>query len=306
MTAVVVSYNSAQHLALLGPALSLGSVAPARMLVVDNASVDNSVACARSAGFEVYETGSNNGFGAACNAGLRAASTEFVLFCNPDARPGHSALEDLLTALTNTPTAAIAGAAFGQPPRARRFSRVTGNFWSLLPGWLQRRVTCLERNMPVDRSEDQIVVDFVVGAFVLCRVAALRSVGGFDESFFLYSEEEDLSRRLDKRGWQTLLVPSAAVAHAPGTSSEGVDRTVMGSFYFHSLYWYYRRYHSRGYAEFARCALSLCVMIDRTYRAFTRQQQVYGLRTVTAPFRSTDALRRAHEHRRERPQSAKG
>ena len=306
VTAVVVSHNSARHLSALGHALASGSLVPDRMLVVDNASVDDTVTRARLAGFDVHETGSNDGFGAGCNTGLRAASTEFVLFCNPDVRPTPSALERLLATLANTATAAIAGAALDQPPRARRFSRVTGNVWSLLPGWLQRQVPRLGGSLAVDQSKDQIVVDFAVGAFILCRVAALRSVGGFDESLFLYSEEEDLSRRLGKRGWQTLLVPSAIVAHAPGTSSEGVDRTVMGAFYFHSLYWYYRRYHSRPYAEFARCALSLCVMIDRTYRALTRQQQVYGLRTVTAPFRSTDALRRAHERPARATQAAKG
>jgi N-acetylglucosaminyl-diphospho-decaprenol L-rhamnosyltransferase len=297
VTVVVVSHNSARHLAALAAALTSSSLLPSRMLVVDNASVDDTVVQAGQAGFEVYETGSNNGFGAGCNAGLRAASTEFVLFCNPDARPSANALERLLVALTNTSTAAIAGAAFDHSPKARRFSRVTGNLWSFLPGWLQRRVPRLERNLPVDQSEDQVVVDYAVGAFILCRVAALRSVGGFDEGFFLYSEEEDLSRRLGNCGWQTLLVPSALVDHADSTSSEGVDRAVMSPFRFHSLYWYYRRYHSRVYAEFARCALSVCVVIDRAYRALTHQQQVYGPRTAIAAFRTTDSVRRDYERR---------
>jgi GT2 family glycosyltransferase len=295
VTVVVVTHNSASHLAALGDALASCSSAPGEMLVVDNASVDDTVVRARLAGFEVHENDSNDGFGAACNAGLRMTSTEFVLFCNPDVRPSPSALERLLDALTRTSTAAIAGVALDQPLQARRFSRITGNGWSFLPGWLQRRMRRFEQNLPVDQSEEHVVVDYVVGAFILCRAAALRSVGGFDERFFLCSEEEDLCRRLGERGWQTLLVPSVTVAHKNSTSSEGVDKAVMAPFRFHSLYWYYRKYHSRLYAEFARCTLATCVTIDRCYRALTRQQQVYGPKTALAMFRSIDSIRRDYD-----------
>src|SRR5207237_7343392 len=108
-TAVVVTYNSARHLAPLGEALSAGSLVPSRMLVVDNASSDDTVARARVAGFEVVETRVNRGFGAGCNVGLRASSTDLVLFCNPDVRPSSVALERLATALTDNTKAAIAG-----------------------------------------------------------------------------------------------------------------------------------------------------------------------------------------------------
>ena len=50
----------------------------------------------------------------------------------------------------------------------------------------------------------------------------------------------------------------------------------------HGLYWYYRKYHSRGYAEFARCTISACVAVDRAYRALTHQRQVYGPGTAIA------------------------
>ena len=242
-------------------------------------------------------TGSNNGFGAACNIGLKKTSTEFVLFCNPDVRPSPSALEELLVALINTPAAAIAGAAFDNPVQARRFSRITADIFGFIPRRLQHQVLRFGRDQTVDQSEDQIVVDYAVGAFILCRVTALESVGGFDERFFLYCEEEDLSRRLGKHGWQALLVPSATVEHEHSTSSKGVDGAVMAPFRIHSLYWYYRKHRSRAYAEFARCALATCVMIDRGYRALTRRLQVYGPRTARAPFRRTDAIRRDYERR---------
>ncbi len=129
---------------------------------------------------------------------------------------------------------------------------------------------------------------------MLCRVWGVLSVGGFDEDFFLYSEEEDLCRRLGMCGWQTLFVPSLTLTHEHSTSSDGIDGSIMAPFRFHSLYWYYRKYHSRGYAEFARCTISACVAVDRAYRALTHQRQVYGPGTAIAAFRSIDSVRGAH------------
>jgi len=292
---VVVTHNSARHLAGLGRALSAGCSIPTRMLAVDNLSIDDTVEQARAAGFDVLETGVNDGFGAGCNAGLRAAHTEFVLFCNPDVRPSRAALQRLLAALIDTPTAAIAGAVLGDHVRPRRFSRISTNVAGFLPDWLLGRVRRLRKKGPVTQSADHVVVDYVEGAFILCRVAPLRAVEGFDERFFLYCEEEDLSRRLLERGWHTLLVASAAVSHEQRGSSEGVDGAAMAPFFTHSLYWYYRKYHSRAYAELARCVIAACVLLDRGYRAITRQRQLYGPRAAIAPFRSAESVRRDQE-----------
>lgn len=297
VTVVVVTYNSARHLEALGCALASCPIPPSRMLAVDNASSDDTVVRAESAGFEVLETGSNDGFGAACNAGLRAASTEFVLFCNPDVRPSPDALGRLVAALIDSPTAAIAGVAFDEPYTARRFSTLTGGIWIFLPASLQHRLRRFGIEASINPASEQVAVDYVVGAFMLCKVAALRLVDGFDDRFFLYCEEEDLCRRLGEIGWQTLLVPTARATHDKSTSSEGTDGKAMAPFLLQSLYWYYRKYHTRIYAEFARCVLSVCVVIDKGYRVVTRKAQAYGPGTATAPFRSTKSLRCKNDRR---------
>ena len=317
VTAVVVTHNSARHLAALGQSLSAGSLAPTRMLAVDNLSSDDTVSEARAAGFEVLETGTNDGFGAGCNAGLRGARTGFVLFCNPDVRPSGTALQQLLTALAHTPTAAIAAAALDGCDRARRFSRISTNVAGFLPARVRNRLRRFRTNSgrvdrdtadgEVDRSAtthsardpdqsvlrpDHIVVNYAEGAFFLCRVAPLRSIGGFDEDFFLYFEEEDLSRRLGAHGWQTLLVRSSAVLHGQRASSEGFDNQAMAPFFTNSLYLYYRKYHSRAYAELARCVIAACVLLDRGSRTLAGRPQLYGPGAATAPFRSSESVRR--------------
>lgn len=294
---IIVTYNSARHLDALRRMLLEGTVVPERMLVVDNASADDTVARARAAGFEVIETGTNDGFGSGCNAGLGAVSNEFVLFCNPDVEPTPDALERLLNALRNTSTAAIAGAAFDEALQGRKFIRITGQMVSFLPKGMSarfplRRYECRVR---IDQSQEQVVVDYAVGAFILCRTAVLRSAGGFDERFFLYFEEDDLARRLGKSGWLSILVPAARVAHEHNASSEGLSGPMMTPFRMHSVYLYYCKYHSRAYAEFARCTLALGVTLDRAYRALARRQQVYGAGTALAPFHSIKSIRAAHE-----------
>jgi N-acetylglucosaminyl-diphospho-decaprenol L-rhamnosyltransferase len=293
---VVVTHNSARHLDALAGTLSAGSLTPVRMLAVDNLSADDTVARARAAGFEVLETGANDGFGAGCNAGLHATSTELVLFCNPDVRPSPTALERLAASLASSPTAAIAGAALADDSRARRFSRISTNVAGFLPERLRVPARHVKGTASAPPSDAEIVVDYVVGAFILCRVAPLLAVGGFDERFFLYCEEEDLCRRLREHGCQTLLVPSAAVAHEQRGSSEGLDGAAMAPFFTHSLYWYYRKHHGRAYAELARCVLAACVLLDRGWRAISRQPQMYGPGAASAPFRTAESLRRASEH----------
>jgi N-acetylglucosaminyl-diphospho-decaprenol L-rhamnosyltransferase len=300
VTAVVVAHNSARHLASLGRALSEGTLAPARMLVVDNLSVDDTVEQARTAGFEVIETGANDGFGAGCNAGLRVARTELVLFCNPDVRPSATALEQLSQALAGTPSAAIAGAVLDEEVRPRGFSRISKNVAGFLPDQILAAARSVKgkAKTPAARSDAPLVVDYAEGACLLCRVAALRSVAGFDERFFLYCEEEDLSRRLGERGWQTLLVPDATASHEQRGSSVGFGAAAMAPFFTHSLYVYYRKYHSRGYAELARLVLAACVTIDRACRAIARRPQMYGRGAAIAPFRSAASVRRAQQRRR--------
>lgn len=292
VTAVIATYNSARHLAPLADLISTWSVRPERTLIVDNASSDRSREIAEASGFEVFRSSRNGGFGAACNEGIRIARSEYVLVCNPDVRPAGDSLALLLDALDQTPGAAIAGALLGSDPAGRCFSSLSASVASFLPRRLYRRLKLHSGASPiVGGVEPHLVVDFVEGAFMLCRAAALRSVGGFDERFFLYHEEEDLCRRLGERGWLTLLVPAATAEHDHSSSSDGIGEGVMTAFRLHSLYWYHRKYRSRLYAELARAVVAACVLCDRLWRAIARRPQIYAQGTAVAPFRDIEALR---------------
>ena len=103
-------------------------------------------------------------------------------------------------------------------------------------------------------------VDWVVGAAMLCRRAALEAVrtpaGPFDERFFMYSEELDLCRRLKGEGWRVLYVPEAVVIHYEGKSSE--QASAARHIYFNtSKVAYYDKWFGRPWPQLLRRYLLL-------------------------------------------------
>jgi len=202
-------------------------------------------------------------------------------------RPSPQALQILVRALTSNSSAAIAGCVEG-----RDFSRITRDVYGFLPKRMRTKIEGRAAAESLDNGAPSLRVDYAVGAFILCRVAALHCVGGFDERFFLYCEEEDLSLRLLERGWQTILVPSAQVWHEHGGSSPGADTATTAPLRLHSRYLYYQKHRSQAYAEIARCAIAICVALDRAFRVVTGQQQVYSRAAMLAPFRDLAVVRR--------------
>ncbi len=121
---IIVTFNSSAHIDQLTNSLddALGS-APHHVVVVDNASADDSVALARAKGLEVIEMGRNAGYSAGINAGLKVLTeASAVLILNPDVILGHEAVAEMYAALAD-PTigvvvpqnASVLGCAVAQP-----------------------------------------------------------------------------------------------------------------------------------------------------------------------------------------------
>lgn len=211
VTAITVAHESASALTGFLAALPAGL----RLVLVDNASTDGGALLARAAGAEVIRSETNRGFGAGCNLGLDAVTTEFALLVNPDARLSAEAVATLVAAAEAWPDAAILAPAI----RDRGGERVRS--WDA--GQARRR------RMPRRRAEEPwpegpLCAEFLSGACLLLRVSAgLR----FDEGFFLYFEDDDLCASARAAGHGLVLVPAAEVLHEGGRSSApsaGIDR----------------------------------------------------------------------------------
>jgi N-acetylglucosaminyl-diphospho-decaprenol L-rhamnosyltransferase len=224
--AAVVNYNTG--LALAACVASLRAAGVAEIVVVDNGSVDGSLATldADDTSVRVERTGRNLGYGTAVNRGAALLTTPYVLVVNPDIVIDPGAVDALGKALDAEPDVAVVGPAIrdvaGEPyPSARSFPSFTVGAGHAFVGliWPDNRWTRRYRGSPPDAPAGVREADWVSGACCLVRREAFESVGGFDEGYFMYVEDLDLCWRLRRAGWRVLYEPAAAAVHHQGLST---------------------------------------------------------------------------------------
>jgi len=170
----------------------------------------------------------NLGFGGGANLGFeviqRERPVEFVLLLNNDARLLPGSVPRLLAAALNDRSVAMVG------PRLVR--RSDGRIWH--DGgrihWPEGSIESIRYDEPEpEQALPPYETDFICGCAPLIRITAFQSVGGFDERFFLYYEDADLSLRLSDRGWRLLHDPIARVEHI-GSATIG-ERPELARYY---------------------------------------------------------------------------
>jgi len=225
---VVVNYESGPDLARC--VADLRAAGLHELVAVDNGSADGSLAAAVSAvpGLETVSPGGNLGYGAAVNRGVAATSSPLVLVCNPDLEVPSGAVGELAAALGSDPRIALVGPLVRTPegdryPSARRFPSMIDAAGHALLGLFapHNRFTRNYQRSELDGAAAEVrPVDWVSGACFLVRRAAFESVGGFDESYFMYAEDVDLCWRLGKAGWLVAYAPGAEVTHLQGRATD--------------------------------------------------------------------------------------
>lgn len=198
-------------------------------IVVDNASSDGSLEMLRAEFPQVHVIANerNLGFTRGNNQGLAASRGRYVLFLNPDTEVVGDALATMVGYMDTHPAVGALGPQLRYPDGSvqssrRRFPTLTTALFesTLLELWWPGNLWA-RRYRLADRPDDVAQeVDWVVGACLLARREVLEQVGGFDEGFFMYSEEMDLCRRIRDVGWRIAYVPEAQVIHHEGKSSE--------------------------------------------------------------------------------------
>jgi GT2 family glycosyltransferase len=196
------------------------------VIVVDNGSTDGTLDLVRGQFPEarVVEQ-ENRGFGAGNNAGMRAASGRYFLLLNPDAWLTEGALEDLVAFADKHPEAAVVGPRLLNPDGSlQRSVRGYPTPWRLATEYFFLRKLApgshaLNALFGAGFDHESIrEADYLFGACLLVRRDAVDSVGGFDEDFFLMSEEVDWLYRFRQAGWKVLFYPDAEVFHVVGAS----------------------------------------------------------------------------------------
>ncbi len=201
------------------------------VLVVDNASADDSVAMVREEfpHVRLIENAENRGFAAANNQGIALAAGRYVLLLNSDTVVLDQAIAKTVAFADARPDAAVVGC---RVLNADRTLQRTCSMYPSLPN-LVLSSTYLYKVFPRSRllgrehmtwwdHDGTREVEVVSGCFMLIRREAIEQVGTMDEGFFMYAEETDWCYRFRQAGWKVLYAPVGQIVHLGGKSSEQV------------------------------------------------------------------------------------
>ncbi|MEU4533562.1 glycosyltransferase [Streptosporangium sp. NPDC023825] len=229
LAVVIVTYSSGKVVegCLRSLDAALAGAGPARVVVVDNASADDTVERVREVApeAEVIQTGRNAGFAAGVNAGIAAADGCDVLVLNPDIRlaPGSVLLLRQALALPGTGIAAPrltgeTGTLHLSLRRRPTVPRALGE--ALLGGHRAGRIPALGELVVDPAAYDRPqAVDWAAGAAWLVSRACLDALDPLDERYFLYSEETEYMLRAGEAGFAVRYEPRAVAVHLGGEQS---------------------------------------------------------------------------------------
>lgn len=205
---IVVAYQSGAFLQPCIDALAAQSFADFEAVIVDNASSDGSIDILRLPDhrFALRRMGANLGFAAGNNRAAEDAATEFLVLLNPDAVPEPDWLAEMVKAADNHPEAASIGAVQLRLDDPSIMDGV-GDVWHV--AGLAWRAG--EGRPTADAPDGEIFGP--CGAAALYRTADFRAVGGFDERYFCYCEDVDISFRLRHLGRGSVRASKAVVRH---------------------------------------------------------------------------------------------
>jgi N-acetylglucosaminyl-diphospho-decaprenol L-rhamnosyltransferase len=253
LTVVIVTWNVSDYLQeCLQSLLAAGVPGWADVVVVDNASSDDTVACVaqRFPWVDLVTPDTNLGFSRANNLALRRCRTPYALLLNPDTVVPPGALEAMLDVMAREPGIGVVG-----PRQHGRDGRIQLDAAVRLPtAWnTVCELTRLSRLRPRSRvfarrtmgwwdHRDDRDVPGIAGSAMLLRTAALEQIGLLDETMFC-AEDMDLCRRMWEAGWRVHYAGTTAITHYGGESVKRADDPGLHRQIAYQSFWLYLRKH---------------------------------------------------------------
>lgn len=205
------------------------------VIVVDNNSEDESesIVMSKYPDVKYLYLKSNYGFGYANNRGVDVAEGDYVFFLNSDTRLIENSIFALYNYLKGNPNVGICG---GNLVDAQL--NPTNSYTHLFPG-IRNELSLLSGNLFLrlvhrhtycyNDTNTPLIVARLSGADMMIPRALFIKVGGFDEAYFLYSEETDLAYRIKMEGYASVCIPNSKIIHLEGKScSFSINKTRWG------------------------------------------------------------------------------
>ena len=268
---VIVNWNAGYQLKeCLESVLNYNKSEVSSIVVVDNGSTDGSAdAVDGIPNVTVIRTGENLGFGAACNIGAKAGQSPYLLFLNPDTRLEAESLTVPLTFMEQSENQSVGICGIQLIDEQQNVSRTCARFpiikrliSSALGLDKLPRLKAAGVHMNDWDHLSSAEVDHVIGAFYLIRRKIFEQVSGFDERFFVYLEDLDLSKTVKNAGWSSWYLTEAKAFHAGGGTSRQVK--------VHRLFYSLRSRLLYGFKHFPTWQAWLLVLVTLLIEPFTR------------------------------------
>ncbi len=224
VAASFVTYNNPIDEVAIAAKSLLKSAIPGHLTIIDNNSAPGYFdQLKRLIKANFIQTGTNGGYGFGHNVGIKnAPECEYYLILNPDIEIPNGTIEKLVEFMDSHPDIGLASPkVLNEDGSIQHLNKRLPTVFDLfarrfLPSFLQN-LSFIKRRMDyyimLDKGYDAILdVPFISGCFMLFRKSALDKIGGFDENFFMYLEDADISRRLNQVA-RSVYYPEATVIH---------------------------------------------------------------------------------------------
>jgi N-acetylglucosaminyl-diphospho-decaprenol L-rhamnosyltransferase len=201
------------------------------VVVVDNASSDGSADNLQFSDLplSVVRNSENRGFAAACNQGARHSTADYLIFLNPDVRLHEDSLQVPVQFMGEASNGKVGICGIQLVDESGSVSSTCSSFptsasmlWQMLG--LDRMLPGIFRGHFLEHARHRVSggVDHVMGAFLWIRRSVFEALGGFDERFFVYWEDVDISYRASLLGWASYYLAEAQAFHKGRGCSEQV------------------------------------------------------------------------------------
>ena len=265
ISVIIVSYNTADLLKVCLESVLASQLVNCEVFVVDNASQDGSADVIRKEfpTIRLIANEDNRGFGAANNQALWQCVGQYIVFLNPDTTVEPESFHKMVAFMEANPHVGLAGPKILNPDGTRQDSvsyRYPGHRYGAADlGALPGNIAC------------------VLGACQIASAELLRELGGFDEDFFLYGEDQDICLRIRKRGFEIGFIENAVIMHHGGHSerntlpAEVVRKKVRAELLFYRKHYrpetirrLCQKQHRRAFWRIFFIRLQMPMMSDKT------------------------------------------
>jgi GT2 family glycosyltransferase len=213
----------------------------AEIFVVDNCSTDGSIAYLQPqfSTVQFIANTENVGFGKANNQALAIAKGDFVLFLNPDTIVPEDCFEKCIAFFEQTPNCGalgikmLDGKGIFLPESKRAFPSPLTSFFKLvgLASFFPKSSVFNKYALGHLSENNNHEVDVLAGAFMLLCKQVIEKVTGFDETFFMYGEDVDLSYRVQAAGYKNFYFANSSIIHFKGESTKKGSLNYVRMFY---------------------------------------------------------------------------